>query len=152
MLRSDIRLTPSDIALRAAIGEFNIAFCDSRKYRNPEGIISHFALAKYFTDHFLHHPKGWSFLAPFADLYQRITICNPPFYRLSVASEWQRSVCNVAAPSARHTQGTATVHSLQHILYRCIVRAVTIGSSLTDKPPKSHRIRWLFGGVLGALH
>ena len=49
LLRSDIRLTPSDIALRAAIGEFNIAFCDSKKYRNSEGIISHFALAKYFT-------------------------------------------------------------------------------------------------------
>ena len=32
-----------------AIGEFNIAFCDSRKYRNPKGIISHFALAKYFA-------------------------------------------------------------------------------------------------------
>jgi hypothetical protein len=49
LLRSDIRLTPSDIALRAANGELNIAFCDSRKYRNPKGIISHFALAKYFT-------------------------------------------------------------------------------------------------------
>ena len=83
----DIRLTPSDIALRAAIGEFNIAFCNSRKYRNPKGIISHFALAKYFTDNFSHHPLGWCFFGFLGALHQEPVIINLPFYRLSVATE-----------------------------------------------------------------
>ena len=63
LLRSDIRLTPSDIALRAAIGEFNIAFCDSRKYRNPEGIISHFEIAKYYTKYKFQGTEAGVFFA-----------------------------------------------------------------------------------------
>ena len=150
--------TPAKFASQAklpltAIGEFNIAFCDSRKYRNPKGIISHFALAKYFTDNFSHHPFGWCFFGFLGALHQEPVIINPPFYRLSVAkevgsdptaagggrregSEWQRSVCNASAPSARRIQGTATVHCMRYIIYRCIVRAITIGSSPTGGAKK----------------
>ena len=49
--------------LTAAIGEFNIAFCDSRKYHNPEGIISHFALAKYFTKYNFQGTEAGVFFA-----------------------------------------------------------------------------------------
>ncbi len=40
LLRSDIRLTPSDIALRAVKGEYNITFANSKNITMPQGIIS----------------------------------------------------------------------------------------------------------------
>ena len=49
MLRSYIRLMPSDIALRAVKGEYNITFANGKNITMPQGIISLCATAQNIT-------------------------------------------------------------------------------------------------------
>ena len=64
MPRSDIRLTPSDIALRAANGEFNIAFCVAENIAIPKGLYR-ILLCKIFHLKVLlaTHPGGLFWLS-----------------------------------------------------------------------------------------
>ena len=64
--------------------------------------------------------------------------------RFSELSEWQRSVCNAAAPSARRTPGTANRAAPIHRRFS-LVRRKSSPASATRKKPHPNGWGFLFG-------